>query len=128
MTRRATKQCIDVHGTTKPHYILDQVKQIEALACRLAYKRIGWDLVITSRVRRSRGEMYIGHGRLYVCLSLAAFQSHTTAHSRTHLGNGRGCPLVVHYWADLQSVHGFRCYDNIATNAKCQRVLVCLVF
>jgi len=22
-------------------------------------------------------------------------------------------PLVVHNWADLQSVHGFRCYDNI---------------
>jgi len=40
------------------------------------------------------------------------------------------CPLVVHYWADLQSVHGVRCYDNIAPNAKCQRVLVlalCLV-
>jgi len=36
----------------------------------------------------------------------------------------------VHYRADLQSVHGFRCYDNIAPNAKCQRVLVlalCLV-
>jgi len=36
----------------------------------------------------------------------------------------------VHYWADLQSLHGFRCYDNIAPNAKCQRVLVlplCLV-
>jgi len=47
-----------------------------------------------------------------------------------NLGNGRGCPLVVNYWADLQSVHGFRCYDNIAPNAKCQRVLVlavCLV-
>jgi len=32
--------------------------------------------------------------------------------------------------ADLQLVHGFRCYDNIAANAKCQRVLViavCLV-
>jgi len=46
-------------------------------------------------------------------------------------GNGRGCPLVlVHYCPDLQSVHGFRCYDNIAPNAKCQRVLVlalCLV-
>jgi len=45
-------------------------------------------------------------------------------------GNGSGCPLVVHYWADLQSVHGFRCYDNIVPNAKCQRVLVlavCLV-
>jgi len=22
-------------------------------------------------------------------------------------------PLVVHYWADLQSVHGLRCYGNI---------------
>ena len=28
-------------------------------------------------------------------------------------GSGRGCPLVVHYWADLQSVHGMRCYGNI---------------
>ena len=45
-------------------------------------------------------------------------------------GNGRGWPVVVQYWADLQSVHGFNCYDNIAPNAKCQRVLVlavCLV-
>jgi len=36
----------------------------------------------------------------------------------------------MHYWADLQSVHGFRCYDNIAPNEKCQRVHVlalCLV-
>jgi len=31
----------------------------------------------------------------------------------TSLRSGRGCPLVVHCWADLQSVHGFRCYDNI---------------
>jgi len=57
-------------------------------------------LVITFRVRHSQGE------------------------------NGRGCPLVVHSWADLQSVPRFRCYDNIAPNAKCQRVLVvalCLV-
>jgi len=28
------------------------------------------------------------------------------------LGSDRGCPLVVHYWEDLQSVHGFRCYGN----------------
>ena len=41
-----------------------------------------------------------------------------------------GVPLVVHYWADLQSVHGFHCYDKTAQNAKCPRVLVlalCLV-
>ena len=45
-------------------------------------------------------------------------------------GNGRGCPLVAHYWVDLQSMHGFHSYDNIVTNAKCQRVLalaICLV-
>jgi len=44
--------------------------------------------------------------------------------------NGSGRYLVVHYWADLESVHGFRCHNNIAPNAKCQRVLVlalCLV-
>jgi len=27
-------------------------------------------------------------------------------------GSGRRCPLVVHCWADLQSVHGLRCYGN----------------
>jgi len=30
-----------------------------------------------------------------------------------NLGSGRGCPLVVHHWADLQSVHGLRCHGNI---------------
>jgi len=37
---------------------------------------------------------------------------------------------MVHCWADLQSMHGFRCYDIIAPNAKCKRLLVlalCLV-
>jgi len=33
-------------------------------------------------------------------------------------------PVVMHNWADLQSVHGFRYYDNIVPNVKCQRVLV----
>ena len=36
----------------------------------------------------------------------------------------------MHCWGDLQSLHGFRCYDNIAPNAKFQRVLVlalCLI-
>jgi len=62
-----------------------------------------------------------------VCLSLAAFPHYCTDPNVTW-GNGRLCPLVVHCWANLQSVHGFHCYDNIAP--KCQRVLVlalCLV-
>jgi len=30
-------------------------------------------------------------------------------------GSGRGVPpSCAHYWADLQLVHGYRCYDNIA--------------
>jgi len=82
--------------------------------------------------------MYSSHGRLcvclsvslsvYVCLSLAAFP-HCTDPDVTR-GMVNTCPLVAHYWADLKSVHGFRCYDNIAPNAKHQRVLVlvlCLV-
>jgi len=59
--------------------------------------------------------MHIGHVRLCVCmsvcLSLAAFPHYCTDLDVTW-GNGMGCPLVVHYWTDLQSVHGFRCYDN----------------
>ena len=40
-------------------------------------------------------------------------------------------PLVVHYWADLQAVHGLRCYGNIIRTrnvSEYMRVIaVCLV-
>ena len=29
------------------------------------------------------------------------------------------CPLVVHYWADLQSVYGFRCLTAYTKNTYC---------
>ena len=55
-------------------------------------------------------EMYIGHERLSVHGRMP-----TLLHGPgCNLGNGRGCPLVVHYWADLQSMHGLRCYGNTA--------------
>ena len=39
-----------------------------------------------------------------------------------------GCPLVVLYWADLQSVHGLRCYGNITrTRNVSEYVLVLAV-
>ena len=79
-------------------------------------------------MRRSRGEMYIGHGRLCVCLSLAAVPHYCMDPDVTW---GNGSCAVVHYWADSQPAHEFRrCYNNIAPNAKCQRVPVlalCLV-
>jgi len=73
--------------------------------------------------------MYIGHGRLCVylsvCLSFAAFPHYCTDPdvSWGMVGDALvrcSCALL----ADLQSVHGFHCYDNIAPNAKYQRVLV----
>jgi len=68
--------------------------------------------VITFCVSRSRRKMYCGHARLCVCLSVAV-RPHYCTDPDVIWGHGRGCPLVVHYWADLQSGHGLRCYGNI---------------
>jgi len=72
--------------------------------------------LITFRVSRRPREMYCGHARLCVCVSVclsAAACPHYCTDPGVTWGSGRGCPLVVHYWADLQSVHGIRCYGNI---------------
>jgi len=91
--------------------------------------------VITLRVRHSRIEMYSGRSRLSVPRRIPVLQHGPESNNWEKMnGSGPGCPLVVQYWADFQSVHGFSSYDNIhvyiAPNAKCQRVLVlaiCLV-
>jgi len=73
----------------------------------------------------------IGHDRLCVCLSVPCRIPALLHGPGCNLGGMvGGCPLVVHCWADVQSVHGLRSCDNIVWNAKCQRVLVlalCLV-
>jgi len=63
--------------------------------------------------------MYCGHARLCVCVSVclsvclfAAVCPHYCTDPDVTWGCGRGCPLVVHCWADLQSVHGWRCYGR----------------
>jgi len=43
-----------------------------------------------------------------VCVSAAVCPHYCTDPDVTW-GRGRGCPLVVRYWADLQSAHGLRC-------------------
>jgi len=69
--------------------------------------------VITFCVSRRRRKKYCGHARcVSVCLS-AAVRPHYCTDPDVTWGHGRGCPLVVHYWADLQSVHGLCCYGNI---------------
>jgi len=69
---------------------------------------------------RRRLKMYCGHARLCVCLFVcvfvclsAAVRPHYCTDPDVTWCRGRGCPLVVHYWADLQSVHELRCYGNI---------------
>jgi len=64
-------------------------------------------------VSRKRREMHCGHARLCVCLSGCPLSHAYCTDPDVTWGSGRGCPLVVHYWADLQSVHGLRCYGNI---------------
>ena len=73
---------------------------------------LGYPVLIAVCVRCSRGEMYIGHNHPCVCLPLAAFPHYCTDPDVTW-SSGRGCSLVVHYWVDLQSVHGLRSYGNI---------------
>jgi len=98
--------------------------------------------LVTFCVSRRRRKMYSGHASLCVwlsvCVSLRGCMPTLLHGPGCNLGNGRGCSLVVQYWADLQSMHGFRFYDNIAphvlairahdsiaANAKCQRVHAC---
>jgi len=61
--------------------------------------------------------MYCGHACLgvclWVCLSVLGRMPTLLHGPGCNLGSGRGCPLVVHYWSDLQSVHGLHCYGNI---------------
>jgi len=60
------------------------------------------------------------------CVSAAAFPHYCTDPDVTW-GNGMECPLVVHFWADLQSMHGFRCYDdNIARTRNISECLYSL--
>jgi len=41
-------------------------------------------------------------------------------------------PLVVHYWADMQSGHGLRCYGNVTRTRNVSEYMlvlaVCLVY
>ena len=82
-----------------------------------------------SREAQLRRNVY--HSRPSVCLSVPR-RIPTLLHGPgCKLGNGRGAlQLCTHYWADLQSVHEFRCYDNSAEREKSSSACIlalCLV-
>jgi len=43
-------------------------------------------------------------------------------------GSGRGCPLVVHCLADLQSVHELRCYGNMTRTLSVSEYMIYAYF
>ena len=87
---------------------------------------------------RRRREMYCGLAHLCVCVSVCLCvcvpvclsvrgRMPTLLHGPgCSFGSGRVCPLVVHYWADLQSVHGLRCYGNITRTRNVSEYMLVL--
>jgi len=73
--------------------------------------------------------MYCGHARLCVCVCVclsAAVRPHYCTDPDLTRRRSRGCPLVVHYWADLQSVHGLRCYGKITRSQNVSEYVLVL--
>jgi len=63
---------------------------------------------------------------LCVCLSVRSRMPTLLHGPGCNLGSGRWCPLVVHYWADLQSMHGLRCYGNITRTRNVSEYMLVL--
>jgi len=88
-------------------------------------------ILFTFHASRRRRKMYCGHARPCVCLSVCSRMPTLLHGPGCNVGCGRGCPLVVHYWVDLQLVHRLRCYGNITRTrnvSECMLVVaLCLV-
>jgi len=82
-------------------------------------------LVITFLVTRRERVLYCGHVCLCVYLSMSAC-SHYCTYPDVTWGSGRGCPVVVHFWVDLQSVHGLRCYGNLTRTRNVNEYMLVL--
>jgi len=63
----------------------------------------------------------------FVCVSVRSRMPTLLHGPGCNLGSGRGCPLVVHYWADLQSsVYGLRCYGSITRTRNVSEYMLVL--
>ena len=65
---------------------------------------------------------------LSVCVSVRGLMPTLLHGPGVTWGSGRDAPfpLVVHYWADLQSVHGFYCYGNITRTRNVSKYMLVL--
>jgi len=88
------------------------------------YKSV--NVSVTFRVSHRRREMYCGHARLCVCVSVPGRMPTLLHGPGCNLWAARGCPLVMHYWADLQSVHELRCYSNITRTQNVSEYMLVL--
>jgi len=65
------------------------------------------------------------HASVCLSVSVAACLHYCTDPDVTWR-SGRGCPLVVHCWTDLQLGHGLRCYGNIMRTRNVSEYMVVL--
>jgi len=70
--------------------------------------------IITFRIWHSQAKCIV-IALVCVCLSVSHCIPTLLHVPGCNLRNGRGCPIVVHYWAYLELVHRFHCY-----HAKCE--------
>jgi len=88
---------------------------------------------VTFHVSRRRREMYWSRASVCLCLSVclsvclsAAACPHYCTDPAVTWGSGSGCPLVVHCWVDLQSVHGLRCCGSITRTGNVSEYMLVL--
>ena len=77
----------------------------------------------TRNVLWSRASVFVS---VCMCLSVRGRMPSYCTDPDVIWGNGRECPLVVHYWANLQSVHGLRCYGNITRTQNVSEYMLVL--
>jgi len=107
--------CATLSATTPFHFVHTAGGVVTRTRNVSEYMLVLTLCLVTFRVSRRPREMYCGHARQCVCLCVcrsAAACLHYCTDPDVTWRSGRGCPLVVHYLADLQSVHGLRCYGN----------------
>jgi len=110
-----------IHITSTTAVSVRTLPRVKRCNCHVCFKIVSHNsnvYVITFHASRRRREMYIGHVRLCVChcLSLVTFP-HYCMDPDVTWANCRGCPLVVHYWADLQLCSSF---IAMTTYAECE--------